>query len=41
MLHEPIRAVRRQSIRLHAVQHGGVSCMEITNPPLALSGHAW
>ena len=22
------------------VQHGGVSCMGITNPPLALSGHA-
>ena len=41
MLHEPIRAVRRQSICLHAVQHGGVSCMELTNPPLALSGHAW
>ena len=41
MLHEPIRAVRRQSTHLHAVQHGGVSCMEITNPPLALSGHTW
>ena len=41
MLHEPIRAVRRQSIRLHAVQHVGVLCMELTNPPLALSGHAW
>ena len=40
MLHEPIRAVGRQSTLLHAVQHGGVSCMGITNPPLALSGHA-
>ena len=39
MLHEPIRAVG-QSTLLHAVQHGGVSCMGITNPPLALSGHA-
>ena len=40
MLHEPCRAVGRQSTLLHAVQHGGVSCMGITNPPLALSGHA-
>ena len=40
MLHEPSRAVGRQSTLLHAVQHGGVSCMGITNPPLALSGHA-
>ena len=27
MLHEPLRAVGRQSTLLHAVQHGGVSCM--------------
>ena len=40
MLHEPIRAAGGQSTLLHAVQHGGVSCMGITNPPLALSGHA-
>ena len=40
MLHEPFRAVGRHSTLLHAVQHGGVSCMGITNPPLALSGHA-
>ena len=40
MLHEPICAVGRQSSLMHAVQHGGVSCMGITNPPLALSGHA-
>ena len=40
MLHEPCRTVGRQSTLLHAVQHGGVSCMGITNPPLALSGHA-
>ena len=40
MLHEPIHAVGRQSTPLHAVQHGGVSCMGITNPSLALSGHA-
>ena len=40
MLHEPCRAVGGQSTLLHAVQHGGVSCMGITNPPLALSGHA-
>ena len=26
MLHEPLRAVGRQSTLLHAVQHGGVSC---------------
>ena len=38
MLHEPCRTVGRQSTLLHAVQHGGVSCMGITNPPLALSG---
>ena len=29
MLHEPIRAVGRQSTLLHAVQHGGVSCMGV------------
>ena len=40
MLHEPLRAVGRQSTLLHAVQHGGVSCMGVTNPSLALSGHA-
>ena len=40
MLHEPCRTVGRQSTLPHAVQHGGVSCMGITNPPLALSGHA-
>ena len=40
MLHEPVCAVGRQSTLLHAVQHAGVSCMGITNPPLALSGHA-
>ena len=40
MLHEPLRAVGRQSTFLHAVQHGGVSCMGVTNPSLALSGHA-
>ena len=40
MLHEPLRAVERQSTFLHAVQHGGVSCMGVTNPSLALSGHA-
>ena len=40
MLHEPCRTVGRLSTLLHAVQHGGVSCMGITNPPLALSGHA-
>ena len=40
MLHEPCRTVGRQSTLLHAVQHGGVSCMGFTNPPLALSGHA-
>ena len=38
MLHEPLRAVGRQSTLLHAVQHGGVSCMGVTNPSLALSG---
>ena len=32
MLHEPLRAVGRQSTLLHAVQHGGVSCMGVTNP---------
>ena len=31
MLHEPLRAVGRQSTLLHAVQHGGVSCMGVTN----------
>ena len=41
MLHEPTRAAGRQSVLLHAVHHGGVSCMGITNPPLALAGHAW
>ena len=30
MLHEPIRAVGRQGTLLHAVQHGGVSCIGIT-----------
>ena len=40
MLHEPLRAVGRQSTLLHAVQHGGVSCIGVTNPSLALSGHA-
>ena len=40
MLHEPLRAVGRQSTLPHAVQHGGVSCMGVTNPSLALSGHA-
>ena len=40
MLHEPFRAVGRQSTLLHAVQHGGVSCMGVTNPSLALPGHA-
>ena len=40
MLHEPLRTVGRQSTVLHAVQHGGVSCMGVTNPSLALSGHA-
>ena len=30
MLHEPLRAVGRQSTFLHAVQHGGVSCMGVT-----------
>ena len=40
MLHEPFRAVGRQSTLLHAVQHSGVSCMGITSPALALSGHA-
>ena len=40
MLHEPLRAVGRQSTFLHAVQHGGVSCTGVTNPSLALSGHA-
>ena len=40
MLHEPCRTVGRQSTLLHAVQHGGVSCMGVTNPSLALSGHA-
>ena len=40
MLHEPLRAAGRQSTFLHAVQHGGVSCMGVTNPSLALSGHA-
>ena len=32
MLHEPLRAVGRQSTLLHAVQHGGVSCMGVMNP---------
>ena len=36
MLHEPLRTVGRQSTFLHAVQHGGVSCMGVTNPSLAL-----
>ena len=40
MLHEPLRAIGRQSTLLHDVQHGGVSCMGVTNHSLALSGHA-
>ena len=37
MLHEPLRAVGRQSTLMHAVQHGGVSCVGVTNPSLILS----
>ena len=33
MLHEPLRAVGRQSTLLHAVQHGGVSCMGVSGIP--------
>ena len=41
MPHDPSRAVRRRGIYLHAVQHIGVSCIGLTNPSVAKSGHAW
>ena len=40
MPHEPSRVVSR-GICLHAVQHGGVSCIGFTNPSMAKSGYAW
>ena len=41
MPHEPSCAVSRRGICLHAVQHGGVSCIGFTKPSVAMSGHAW
>ena len=41
MPHEPSRVVSRRGICLHAVQHGGVSCIGFTNPSVDKSGHAW
>ena len=41
MPHEPSRVVSRRGICLHAVQHGGVSCIGFTNPSVAKSGHPY